>query len=315
MKSIITWGLSLFFSIAFSAGFAQGESPVTAESAFNKSEITIGDKVQYSIIVEIPKGAEIEFTVLDLTLTSQGFAVKDFGEDKPVKISGKRIRKKYWYLLNTYITGSYTIPPVTIKYTLPDGTGDSVETQEVFLEVKSVIKEGEEPSDIRDIKTPVEIKVNYKKIITWTVIILALVLCLVTGIYLYIKYRHVIKSPSPPLPPHVIALRDLDKIRGMPLENGKQIKEYYISVSGIVRHYIENRFGFRAPEQTTEEFLASLTVTDNLSQNNKTLLRDFLRHCDMVKFAKYGPTKEEIDGVYDTARRFVEETAMAGNSL
>lgn len=300
----------LLFSVLclLNIGFAQEEASVTAEATFDKSEITIGDKVKYAVTVEVDKDTKIDFPVIDSMLIGQGFTIRDFGQEKPVKISRHRVRRKYWYLLDTYVTGSYTIPPAVIKYALPDGTEGETETQEVFLEVKSVIKEGEEPQDIRDIKIPVEIKISYKNVIIWSTLILLFVLGLGTGILLYFKYRHIIKPPPLPIPAHVIALRDLEKARGMSLENEGKIKEYYISVSGIIRRYIEKRFGLHAPERTTEEFLTELTVTDTLNQTHKGLLRDFLKHCDLVKFAKYGPTKNEIDGAYKTGRRFVKET-------
>lgn len=286
---------------------------ITVEAAFDKAEITIGDKVQYSISVDMEKDTDLEMPLIDPILINLGFVIKDLGEDKQIKISKNRVRKKYWYLLNTYTTAAYIVPPITLKYILSDGTEGQIETQEVFLDVKSVIKEGEELQDIRDIKQPVVIKASYKKIIIWILIILVLIICIGIGIYLLIKHKH--KAPiTPPLPPHVIALRDLEKAKNMLLKHKDNIKEYYISVSGVIRYYIETRFGYNAPEQTTEEFLDELTITDKLNQHHKTLLRDFLKHCDLVKFAKYGPTQEEIDGVYDTAKHFVEETIEAAQN-
>lgn len=281
---------------------------VTASAGFDKAEITIGEKVRYTITVDAPKDTKVEFPVIDSTLTSVGFAIRDFGEEKPVKISKDKVRIKHWYLLDTYVTGSYNIPAINIDYILPDSTKGSIATKDVFLDVKSVIKEGEKPLDIRDIKKPVEIRFSYKKIILWGAIILILILIPTIGIPLFIRYRRSIKPPLPPIPPYIVALRELEKIKGMGLETEEKIKEYYIGVSGIVRHYIENRFNLHAPERTTEEFLSELTTSDTLNQMHKGLLRDFLKHCDMVKFAKYGPTKEEIEGVYNTAKRFVEET-------
>lgn len=293
--------LLIFFLLAISHNlFAQ---EVTAEAGFDKATITIGEKVRYTVTIEAPKDTKIEFPVIDQMLISTGFAIRDFGEEKPVKLPKDRVRFKYWYILDTYVTGSYNIPTITINYILPNGSKGSVSTKDVFLEVKSVIKEGEEAEDIRDIKGPVQIRYSYKKIIILGTIISFIILALSIGIPLYIRHRHITKPPPPPIPPHVIALRELEKIR---VE--EDVKKYYIGVSGIVRHYIENRFNLHAPERTTEEFLMELANTDMLIQAHKVLLRDFLRHCDLVKFAKYGPTKEEIEGVYNTAKRFIEET-------
>ena len=86
------------------------------------------------------------------------------------------------------------------------------------------------------------------------------------------------------------------------------IKEIYIELSDIVRHYLENRFILRAPEMTTEEFLDKLKDTDMLSYDQKILLKDFLFHCDLVKFARYGPTEKEIDSSFKSAENLVDQT-------
>ena len=267
----------------------------------------------YTISVEAPKGAQIDIPVIDPMITGAGFAIKDFGEEKPVKIKKNRIRKKQWYLLDTYITGAYQIPAITINYSLPDGGRGNAETKETFLEVNSVIKEGETAEDIRDIKAPVFIPVSYRKLIIWSIIIVILTIIIITGPLLYFKYRRLIIPP--PLPPYVIALRKLKKIRAMDLAAEENIKKYYAGVSGIIRHYIEQRFNLHAPEQTTEEFLSALTGFTILDPRQKILLRDFLKHCDMVKFARYGPNREEIDGVYNTAAKFVTETKSETETL
>ena len=79
-------------------------------------------------------------------------------------------------------------------------------------------------------------------------------------------------------------------------------------ISDILRHYIEHRFDLRAPERTTEEFLIELQYTDALSESDKGDLGEFLTHCDMVKFAKYSPTTEQIQQTFDLVKSFIEKT-------
>jgi len=315
LKSVLFFVFYFLLFVSQSVS-AQKDSSVKADASFDKAEITIGDKVKYTITVQADKDTKIKFPVIDNILTKLGFAVNDFGKSKRVKISRKRIRERRWYLLDTYVTGSYTVPSVKIKYTLPNGIEGEAKTQEIFLNVKSVIKKGEKAEDIKDIKAPVGIKISYKKIIIWVTGILILILAISIGIPLYLRHRQIKPSSIHLLPAHIIALRDLEKARQMPLETEWQIKAYYTSVSSVIRHYIENRFNFHALEQTTEEFLANLALTTGiehvLSKAHKRLLRDFLKNTDMVKFAKYGPTKEEIENVYSTGKGFIEETKNSG---
>jgi len=86
------------------------------------------------------------------------------------------------------------------------------------------------------------------------------------------------------------------------------VKEYYYRITNILRHYIEDRFGFLAPERTTEEFLTEMAHTNQLDATHKILIQEFLERCDMVKYAKYGPSNLEIKETYDAAKRFIDET-------
>ena len=64
----------------------------------------------------------------------------------------------------------------------------------------------------------------------------------------------------------------------------------------------------RAPELTTEEFLEDLRDSDVLVQSHKDLLKEFLQHCDLVKFAEHMPATSEIQQAFDACKRFILET-------
>ena len=85
-------------------------------------------------------------------------------------------------------------------------------------------------------------------------------------------------------------------------------KPFTIAVSDAIRQYLEERFQFRAPERTTEEFLHELQGTDLLAFEQKASLGEFLNRCDMVKFARYEPVVEELQTMHEAALRLVRET-------
>ena len=82
-------------------------------------------------------------------------------------------------------------------------------------------------------------------------------------------------------------------------------------MSDTIRWYLEERFEFHAPERTTEEFLYELRNTNLLTAAQKESLGDFLQQCDLVKFAKYEPTQEELQNLHGSAVRLVNETEPA----
>lgn len=116
------------------------------------------------------------------------------------------------------------------------------------------------------------------------------------------------KAAMPPIvpiiPPHVRARRALEKALGLISEP----KPFTTAVSDTLRTYLEERFTFRAPERTTEEFLYELQSTNLLTTDQKASLAEFLSQCDLVKFAKYEPTETELRTLHEAAVRLVNET-------
>jgi hypothetical protein len=108
----------------------------------------------------------------------------------------------------------------------------------------------------------------------------------------------------PVVPPHVRARQKLEQalaLLGQP-------REFCILVSDTIRLYLEERFDFRAPERTTEEFLYELRRTDLLMAQQKESLGDFLQRCDLVKFARYEPAEPELRDLHASALRLIDET-------
>jgi hypothetical protein len=107
--------------------------------------------------------------------------------------------------------------------------------------------------------------------------------------------------------PYEIALARLEEARA--LMQPENAREFSISVSEIVRQYIEVRFRVWAARRTTEEFLHDLLdPSDALLVSHRELLADFLRHCDLAKFARWILSIEEMENMLQSAHNFVLET-------
>ena len=90
-----------------------------------------------------------------------------------------------------------------------------------------------------------------------------------------------------------------------------KIEEYVDRLSAIIRTYIEARFGLRAPERTTEEFLEEVRRSPSLGKEHKKLLADFLEQADLVKFARAQPGTKALAGFLESAKKFLEETKLS----
>jgi hypothetical protein len=93
------------------------------------------------------------------------------------------------------------------------------------------------------------------------------------------------------------------------------VREFSITVSDIVRSYIEERFQVMAAHRTTEEFLHDLLESpDEALTRHRALLVGFLRHCDLAKFAGWSLTAEEMEITYESARIFCVVTGKSDPS-
>src|SRR5438309_1270971 len=155
---------------------------------------------------------------------------------------------------------------------------------------------------LHDIRPPVEIP----NIWLWVIGISAALVLAAAVIWfaMYWYRRKAIAAVTPPVPAHVRARQQLDEA----LRWIEEPKPFCTMVSDTVRWYLEERFTFRAPERTTEEFLHELRGTDLLTLDQKDSLGEFLQQCDLVKFARYEPTQAELRDLHASAVRLVNET-------
>ncbi|HEX5222565.1 MAG TPA: hypothetical protein VFZ59_23625 [Verrucomicrobiae bacterium] len=160
-------------------------------------------------------------------------------------------------------------------------------------------------TDIRDIAPPVDIPDPFAWL-WWSLAALALV-AVALLLWLWLRKRATQPPSVPVVPAHVRAKQKLQDA----LSLISQPKPFVIAVSDAARWYLEERFNFRAPERTTEEFLNDLQRTDRLTPDQKDSLGQFLTNCDLVKFAKYEPGETELRDLHASAVRLVEETEPA----
>ncbi len=281
--------------------------PVTVIASTDVEEATIGDKIRYTITVI--SDPELDVTIPPFGENLDSFGIKDFGRSEPRDFKGKTIEEQ-WYVLDTYITGIYNIPPPVVRFTRTDGGVREVEGNDVSIEIISVIPDSEEPEDIMGIADPVNLPVDYKPYILIGAGIVVLIGAGITT-YILLRRRERKIEEAPPRAAHEIAYEQLQEIVNANLIETEEIGKYYVLLSATVRYYLENRFNLHAPEMTTEEFLqvVSTAASDGvLIQDHRNLLQDFLTECDLVKFARYGPDEEQMQTAFASAKRFVDET-------
>jgi hypothetical protein len=82
--------------------------------------------------------------------------------------------------------------------------------------------------------------------------------------------------------------------------------QFSIRVSDILRRYVMEQYQLPATRQTSREFLDALSRAASFSEDERTLLTEFLDRCDLIKFARYEATSADSERLLEEATRFVK---------
>ena len=102
------------------------------------------------------------------------------------------------------------------------------------------------------------------------------------------------------------ALYELEVLLKKGLPGRGFYKDFYVELTMVVRRYIERRHRVRAPNLTTQEFLAAAQDNPAFTAAAVAELRRFLESADMVKFAGVEATPEMADAATGKARGYLE---------
>jgi hypothetical protein len=267
------------------------------ELTLDRSSLTTAQSAVLRLAVEAGEGDTVSFPG-----SEDGFGEFAVISDELFSerlLDGGRLERIREYVLQPFLPGEYELPPLTVTL----NGSEAISSEALTILVESVLQDPES-ADLSDIAGPVDVPVPW-----WWWALAAVLLAAAVGASLWLWKRRRDKLTAPRVvPPHEIALKALDALLSDSLLASGAVEMFYLRLSNIVRHYIEDQFSLRAPEQTTEEFLAAMSRGPQIRRDHQTLLRDFLQRADMVKFAKFVPDADETGGAVEAARLFIEQT-------
>jgi len=298
--------MSLTLAVGQPTAQSASEAPITVLSSVDKSTITIGDLITYTVMIEHENSVNVFLPSLGENLG--GFEIRDYTVYDPSK-EEDRILDRVDYIISTFETGEFEIPPVEVRYTIPPDTEEFIiKTESINITVES-LKPSEE-GDIRDIKPPWDIEKNWRPLLFYGLLgLLAAVLGI--GAIMYIRKRRrgetlLPRKREPERPPHEIAYEELKRLEDSGLLKKGKIKIYYSEIADIIRRYTEKRFQIEAMELTTSQLLSAL---ENIQEESLIeLYRELLELCDLVKFAKFSPEAGRHIKTMQQAREIVDTT-------
>jgi hypothetical protein len=306
MKAVLT----VIFCALFAPTGASAQD-VQVKARLDTGRILIGDQINLWLQLEQKEGLKVNFPLHEDSLAGK-IEVMSASTPDTISKANRSWKLRQRLVLTSFDTGFYVIPPLTFRY---NNGKDSVRTEPLSLEVLGM------PVDttkgITDIKMPYELKITFAEVLPY--IIVGLLLLAIVLFYLrYLRRKKVVPEvpqapPAPLIPPHLIALEQLDELIREKLWQQGKIKLYYSRLTDILRQYIESRFKVPAMEQTTEDIIRDLKRGNHVRDEIRDELQGLLQLADLVKFAKWNPVAEENEASQQSAYDFVLRTKPVVN--
>jgi hypothetical protein len=289
---------------------------VVVRAVIASDYIRIGEQTNISLsaVYETGSGKHISLvwpTITD-SITSKIEVVSSTKTDTIINdsLTPYQIKLTKNIVITSFDSGSWVIPP--FKFLIAGDT-QIYYTNPVKLHVQTI------PVDttlaIKDIKSVMDVDYSIidwikDNVIELSVALLVLIIIIVAAYYVRKKMKNkpvevVVQAPS--IPPHIVALEKLEKLSQEKLWQQDKTKQYYISLTEIIRDYIEGRFKIQALEQTSEEILISFRNTA-IDDDSIQKLKQILLLSDLVKFAKEKPLPTENELSLSNAYAFVNGT-------
>lgn len=302
VKSVVKYFVLLFIlSIELSA------QSISVLASVDSSDYLVGDYINYTLDIRAEKNIQIVTPSFRDSLKK----VEIIKELPSISEEEDGVKSTtFGYVISFYDSASVTIPPIAVRYKAQGSDEEKVViSNPVNFTVHTVTVEPQ--SEIKDVKGPLTIPLDWKFILLIVLIVLTMA---AVAYYLYKRYKkkkaeQPVKKRIIKIPAHVRALSALDKLESEQLWQKGKVKEYHSNITGIIRGYFEERFNLPALELTTSEQMQQLKMVPS-AENILNITNEFLNNADLVKFAKFIPLPSVNEEMMKQAKDIVTKTIL-----
>ncbi len=300
-------GAGLPYQVDISPKDVEIGEPVTLEIRFAH---------QGDVALRVPEG--LSFGKLELIGRAHRYERDDAG-----RVTGEVFR----FRLGGYEPGEVDIPDLPFDYVDSAGVEHHMTIPVGKVRVHSML-ENEQAKELNPPPGPMPVVVEDPTLLYVGGILVALLVGVGLGLLIYRKTRGKARpeEAEPPRPPEEVALERLDALARWGLASEDEIKDFYLELTGILREYLEGRFGIDATAMTSSEVMEALydykgrprTPSDpgmalawsTLKHVRAAELQELFDEADMVEFARYVPEPDDAQAALEHVRSVVERTTM-----
>ena len=285
------------------------EPKAQLKTSIDSTSVTIGDVVTVKLSVKHPETLKIAFPAVGTSLGD--WTVRSSRRLSLSKLPDGNVEDGLELQLAAYKTGDFEVPTLNVEAVKASGEKEVLASEPIKVVVQSVLT-GKQDT-LKDLKPQAELEADYKPF-------LFLLVALASAAYLLYRLVRFLKSrkKAPVTKPERIRLAEevareaIERLLARKLVEQGQFKQFYLELSEIIKRFLGSKLGVHSLERTTEEFTHDLRAVSVPSAQYR-MIREFLEDCDLVKFAKYRPSPEEVNQITTRSRSMIDE--MARESL
>lgn len=290
-------------------------APPTITARVEPDSIGIGDRFDVVIDVDRDLVQVVEFPTFNPPPQS-GLEVVESHPVDTLRRDGRHLSLRKRYTLAAFEEGKWNLGRPAVLYADKNIVDTLWARDSLYLEVATFQIDSTSQS-IYDVKPQWNLPFRFGEVsgyAQWGALALVLLLAAAYALKRYLESRGKrlgdLFRPSPPQPPHVVAIKALEALHHQKLWQNNKHKQYYSALTDILRTYVAARWGFGAMEMTSDEIIEAMRA-EELPDKARMDLTAILRDADLVKFAKATPDAEQNEADYLKAYYFVEETKVA----
>ena len=228
--------------------------------------------------------------------------------DTAILNDGKRMTVSQAYTITAWDSAFYYLPPMQVMVDTTRYESKSLALKVYTVDVDTLhLDQFYPPNDIMELPFLWE---EWRMVMFGSLLFLLMLACIA---YLWYHVKHgkpIVRfiRRKKKLPPHQVAMTEIERIKSERKWAEEDSKEYYTLLTDTLRNYIRDRYGFNAMEMTSSEIIDRL-----ISENNEEALdelREIFRTADLVKFAKYSTLINENDANLVAAVEYVNQTKI-----
>ena len=288
---------------------ARAADPVNAAVTLDRNAITVGDRIAMNVIVD----ADVGYAVNDPTIARNVGTFEVVQTMATQKTSrGAQNRYTYRYAITAWTTGDLVLPPIEVPWAGPNGANGVARTVETPIKVTTVVRQGEDTSDIKPIKPQLglpEAAWGNAARIAAGLGVAGLITIFVALVLILVMRRRNIALVGERLTPVRRTLRDLDALAELRLPEQGKTAEHYDRLTASLRRYAVECYGVQ-PGRTSREMRDALERA-GLDRMQAGSIYEILREGDEVRFRHSTPYPAHAQNAVRAALEIVRRAASA----